>query len=242
MAVDSVLAGLQSASQRVLAAEPVDVQAEHTPANRQAASTASSTSGKTGEAAGGMAVFNSSAAKGSAAPLPAQPAASSSAAEQASTSGAAPPSDNVAAIVAEPPAAQPAQPSVAAADSEQPAAAAEGRDDGSAAHGSTHEQHSEVEQPAGRKVRRAQPSVPVAAVMRMHPTSSQASWLTIPYLYLQEEQFPAELLGLSDEELEREIAKRQQPVDLSQLSDDDLQRELSKRQLAAGIVENVLDS
>jgi hypothetical protein len=47
---------------------------------------------------------------------------------------------------------------------------------------------------------------------------------------------------LSDEELEREIAKRQQPVDLSQLSDDDLQRELSKRQLAAGIVENVLDS
>jgi hypothetical protein len=59
---------------------------------------------------------------------------------------------------------------------------------------------------------------------------------------LQEEQSTVGLLGLSDEELEREIAKRQQPVDLSQLSDEDLQRELSKRQLAAGIVENVIDS
>jgi hypothetical protein len=208
VAVDSVLAGLQSASQRVLASETGDAQAEHTPANRPAASTASSTSGKSGEAASGMAVFNSSAANGSAAPLHAQPATSSTTAEQASTPVAAPPTDNGAAASAGPPAAQPARPSVAAATSEQPAAAADGRDEDSTAHGSSREEHSEVEPPASH----------------------------------QDKQLPAELLGLSDEELEKEIAKRQQPVDLSQLSDDDLQRELSKRQLAAGIVENVLDS
>ena len=169
MAVDSVLAGLQSASQRVLAAETVDAQAKHTPADRPAASTASSSSGKSGEAAGGMAVFNSSAANGSAASVPAQPAASSSAAKQASTSGAAPPTDNGAAASVGPPAAQPARPSVAAATSEQPAAAADGRDDDSTAHRSSHEQHSEVEQPASQQVRRAQPSVPVVAVMPCAP-------------------------------------------------------------------------
>jgi hypothetical protein len=163
--VDSVLAGLQSASQRVLASETVDAQAKHTPADRPAAST----SGKSGEAAGGMAVFNSSAANGSAAPQPAQPAASSSAAEQASSSGASPPTDNGAAVAADPPDAQPAQPSVAAATSEQPAAAADGRDDDSTAHGSSHEQHSEVEQPDSQQVRRAQPSVSAAAVMPCAP-------------------------------------------------------------------------
>lgn len=62
-------------------------------------------------------------------------------------------------------------------------------------------------------------------------------------LGLQEEPSgPGGLLDLSDEELEQEIAKRQQPVDLSQLSDEDLQRELSKRQLAAGIVQNAVES
>lgn len=50
------------------------------------------------------------------------------------------------------------------------------------------------------------------------------------------------LFSLSDEELEREVARRQaRVVDLSTLSEEDLQRELSKRQLAAGVVQNVVD-
>jgi hypothetical protein len=43
------------------------------------------------------------------------------------------------------------------------------RDDDSTAHRSSHEQHSEVEQPASQQVRRAQPSVPVVAVMPCAP-------------------------------------------------------------------------
>lgn len=50
------------------------------------------------------------------------------------------------------------------------------------------------------------------------------------------------LFALSDEELEREVARRQSPaIDLSSLSEEDLQRELSKRQLAAGVVESIVE-